>query len=128
MDIYAENVLDHYRRPRHKGKIAKATARAEDSNPLCGDKIQMDLITDKKGIIADAKFNGEGCAISQASASILLDKIIGKKISVIKKMGPDDITNMLGMALTPARLKCAMLSLNVLKTAVNHHKNEKKGV
>jgi nitrogen fixation protein NifU and related proteins len=119
MDIYAENILDHFHRPRHKGVVKNATARAEDSNPVCGDEIKIELIVDKKGIIKDAAFSGEGCAISQASASMLLEKIIGKKADSVKKMQMKDICKMLGVTLTPVRLKCALLSLHVLKKALN---------
>jgi nitrogen fixation NifU-like protein len=119
MDIYAENIMDHYRHPRHKGKMKSATARAEDSNPLCGDEIAIDLVVDKNNTVKDAKFSGAGCAISQASASMLLDHIIGKKIGTIKKLNKDNVCEMLGVPLTPARLKCALLSLYVLKKAIN---------
>jgi nitrogen fixation NifU-like protein len=122
MDIYAENILDHFHRPRHKGVVKNATARAEDSNTVCGDEIKIELIIDKKGVIKDAAFSGEGCAISQASASILLEKIIGKKEAFVRKLQMKDVCKMLGVPLTPVRLKCALLSLHVLKKAVNRIK------
>jgi nitrogen fixation protein NifU and related proteins len=142
MDIYAENILDHFHRPRHKGVIqrdddagadarktgakgrgrADLRVRAQDSNPLCGDEIEIELSVDKKGIIKDAKFCGEGCAISQASASMLMEKIIGQKVGALKKLDMKEVRKMLGVELTPVRLKCALLSLNVLKKAVNQIK------
>lgn len=117
MDMYAEIILDHYRNPQHYGKLEAATATAYDANPLCGDKIEIGLLV-KDGVIEDAQFNGEGCAISQASASMLLDEIIGKKSDDVLKMENQQVYNMLGVELTTARVKCALLSLVVVKKAL----------
>jgi nitrogen fixation NifU-like protein len=114
-DIYRELILDHYRNPRNKGKIENANVSIQDSNPLCGDEIQIQLKIDD-GIIKDIKFDGRGCAISQASASMLTEMVIDKPLSVIKDIDKDDILENIGLTnLGPARIKCALLSMKVLK-------------
>jgi nitrogen fixation NifU-like protein len=90
----------------------------EDSNPLCGDHIQIDLRIDNKGNVTEARFDGHGCAISQASADLLLESIIGKSVDEIKMLNKDHILDLLGIELGPVRLKCALLSLKVLKAGV----------
>jgi nitrogen fixation NifU-like protein len=114
-DIYRELILDHYRNPRNKGKIENANVSIQDSNPLCGDEIQIQLKIDD-GIIKDIKFDGRGCAISQASASMLTEMVIDKPLSIIKDIDKDDILENIGLTnLGPARIKCALLSMKVLK-------------
>lgn len=117
MDMYAEIILDHYRNPQHYGKLEGATATAYDTNPLCGDKIEIGVRV-KDGIIEETGFIGEGCAISQASASMLLDEITGKSLDAAEKITNEQIYAMLGVPLTAARVKCALLSLVVLKKAL----------
>ncbi len=117
MELYGEIILDHYKNPHHHGRIEQPTLSVEDSNPLCGDKIRIDLKLGADGTIEDVGFTGEGCAISQASASMLMDEIIGKKFDEAAQFTNDDIYAMLQVSLTPARVKCALLGLVVLKKA-----------
>lgn len=116
MDLYAENILDHYREPRHHGKLESATVSAADANPLCGDKIEIGLRL-KDGLIEEATFTGEGCAISQAGASMLMEEIQGKSLEEIFKIANEDVYEMLGVPLTTARVKCALLGFVTLKKA-----------
>ena len=116
-DLYREQILDHYKNPRQKGLIESSDYSYEDDNPLCGDFLHVDLKVDEKGIITDAKFEGHGCAISMASADMLLESLIGKKIEDAKKLSKQDILDLMGIELSPVRLKCALLSLKVTKAA-----------
>ena len=116
-DLYREIILDHYKNPAFKGNIENSDYSFEDENPLCGDHLHIDLKTDEKGVITDAKFDGHGCAISMASADLLLESLIGKSIEDVKKLSKQDILDMLGIELSPVRLKCALLSLKVAKAA-----------
>jgi len=122
MDIYRENILDHYKNPRNFGRLEKPGASYEAGNPLCGDTIGMDikLITHNPELqtIGEIKFWGEGCAISQASASMLTEKVKGKSLEEIKKIGKEEILKMLGIELSPVRLKCALLPLEVLQKTI----------
>jgi len=117
-DIYREIILDYYRNPRNYGKIQNPDIAQRDSNPLCGDELEMHLnIKDDK--VADVKFTGKGCAISQASASLLTELILGKDFEYVKKLTKEDILDNLGLHdLGPARIKCALLSLKVLKSGL----------
>ncbi|MDE1724749.1 MAG: SUF system NifU family Fe-S cluster assembly protein [Thaumarchaeota archaeon] len=117
-DIYREIILDYYRNPRNYGKISDPDIAQRDSNPLCGDELEMHLnIKDDK--VADVKFTGKGCAISQASASMLTELIMGKDFEYVKKLTKEDILDNLGLHdLGPARIKCALLSLKVLKSGL----------
>ena len=114
--LYQEMILDHYRRPRNKGTLENPDASVEMKNPLCGDELSMALrIEDDR--VADVRFNGKGCAISQASASILTEEIKGKTLDEIKAIDRDHILENLGIPISPARIKCALLSLKTLKGA-----------
>lgn len=113
-DLYREIILDHYQHPHNHGELDNPDITFEDSNPLCGDKIRVDLKV-KDNIVQDVKFSGKGCAISQASASMLTDELIGKSLDDIKKIDKDFVFNMLGIPLSPTRVKCALLSLKVVK-------------
>ena len=117
-DLYREVILDHYRNPRNKGQLEQPTHTFQDDNPLCGDHIRIDLLVNDKDIIEQVRFSGEGCAISQASASMLTEMLVGKSIEDAKKIGKQEILDALGIQLGPVRLKCALLSLKVLKGAV----------
>ena len=114
-DMYREVILDHYKNPRHNGELDPADISYQDDNPLCGDMIRIDLRVDKDNKIIECAFSGHGCAISQASASMLMEDIKGKTLDDIKDYTRDDMLEMLGIELGPVRLKCAMLSLKVLK-------------
>lgn len=114
-DIYREIILDHYRNPRNKGKLPDADISTHDSNPLCGDEIDihMKIFGDK---ITDVKFEGRGCAISQASASMLTEMVMNKPLTNIKDIAKTDILENIGLTnLGPARVKCALLALKVMK-------------
>jgi nitrogen fixation NifU-like protein len=116
-DIYKDIILDYYRNPRNFGDLPNPDVRAKDSNPLCGDIIEMQLkINDGK--IEDVRFKGKGCAISQASASMLTETIKGKTLDEVKSMGKTDILDLLGIDPGPTRIKCALLSLKVVKLGV----------
>jgi nitrogen fixation NifU-like protein len=115
--FYRENILDHYREPRHHGRLDRPTISREESNPLCGDVIHMDLLIED-GRLVDARFDGRGCAVSQAAASMLLEEVVGKDVEAVKAFGRDDLFALIGVPLTPARMKCALLSLGVLRDAV----------
>lgn len=117
-DFYREIIIDRYKNPHYRGSVNPADISFEDDNPLCGDFIRIELQVSDEGIINDAKFDGHGCAISQASADLLLESIHGKSIDEVKKLTKDDILNLLGIELGPVRLKCALLSLKVLKAGV----------
>jgi nitrogen fixation NifU-like protein len=114
-DLYRENILDHYQNPRHHGILEDPDISYQDDNPLCGDVIRIDLKVDDEERITDVAFSGEGCAISQASASMLTEEILGKTLGEVKALGKEDVLEMLGIQLGPVRLKCALLSLKVLK-------------
>jgi nitrogen fixation protein NifU and related proteins len=118
--MYHENILDHYKHPHNFGELKGASVHHHEHNPLCGDTIDL-YLTIQDGKVADVKFTGKGCAISQASASMLTDEIKGKAIVEIEKLTKDSILEMLGITLSPIRLKCAMLSLDTLKNAVLIH-------
>ncbi len=117
-DLYRENILDHYRSPRNAGHIDHPSATAEGVNPLCGDELAIELKVED-GVVTDVRYNGRGCAISQAAASMLSDQIKGRLVSDLTGVGKDDVLEELGIPLTPIRLKCAMLSVGVLKVALN---------
>jgi nitrogen fixation NifU-like protein len=113
-DIYRQLILEHYKHPANRGSLANATLSHEEDNPLCGDKIRIDLLVEND-VVKAAKFNGQGCAISQASADMLIDEIIGKTLDEVRHFDKQTILDLIGLSLTPARLKCALLSLKVLK-------------
>ncbi|MGB9668831.1 MAG: Fe-S cluster assembly sulfur transfer protein SufU [Anaerolineales bacterium] len=117
-DFYRELIIDRYKNPLHRGALDPADITFEDDNPLCGDHIRIDLRVDDNGRITEAVFDGKGCAISQASADLLVESIVGKNIEEVKKLSKQDILDMLGIELGPVRLKCALLSLKVLKAGV----------
>ncbi|MEM3031535.1 MAG: iron-sulfur cluster assembly scaffold protein [Nitrososphaerota archaeon] len=111
-------MLDHYRNPRNYGELPDATVKVKDSNPLCGDVVEVYLKLDDKGMISKATFRGHGCAISQASASMLIESIQNRNLEDVVKLGKRDIFDMLGVEVGPVRVKCALLSLKALKTAI----------
>jgi nitrogen fixation NifU-like protein len=124
-DIYREIILDHYRNPRNKGKLADADISIHDSNPLCGDEIDIHLKIDGDKI-KDIRFEGRGCAISQASASMLTEVVMGKPISAVKDFTKDEHLENMGLtSLGPSRIKCALLSLKVLKLAMVKYYTDK---
>ena len=119
--VYSEIILDYYRHPRNKGTLEHAQISAKDSNPLCGDIIEMQLELDKNNSVIEVRFNGQGCAISQASASMLTELVKGKTIDDVRKISKEEILSLIGGQLSAVRLKCALLSLKVLKTGVYNY-------
>jgi nitrogen fixation NifU-like protein len=117
MDIYREIILDHYKHPRNFGHLEKPDAKIEEGNVTCGDRIVMEIKV-KDNAVADIRFSGEGCAISQASASMLTEKVKGMKLEAVMQLKTEDIIKMLGTELTPSRTKCAVLPLEVLTKAI----------
>jgi nitrogen fixation NifU-like protein len=117
-DLYRDEILEHYRNPHNFGTLEQPTTVKEGANPLCGDRITLMLGIDDDGNVQDVAFTGRGCAISQASASMLTDEIKGKPLSEIALMGRTEVLENLGIEISPARMKCAMLSLETLKSAV----------
>lgn len=114
-DLYRELIIDRYKNPQFRGELDPHDITFEDENPLCGDQIRIDLRVDEDHLVKEAAFSGHGCAISQASADLLLESIIGKSLDEVKALTKDDLLDMLGLELGPVRLKCALLSLKVLK-------------
>lgn len=127
-DFYRENILDHFKNPRNFGRIKNPDAQLVENNPFCGDKIGMGIKLKIKNskfkAIKDIKFFGEGCAISMASASMLTEEVKNKSWANIIKLDRDYILKLLGIELTPTRLKCALLPLEVLHKVVNFVKNK----
>ena len=123
-DLYREIILDHYKHPHNAGEISHPSCSAEKVNPLCGDEIRMDIVINNDKVTA-IKFSGQGCAISIASASLLTEYSMGKKIKDLLRFSKDDIVDLLGSELTPARLKCALLSLEVIHTALKNYETKK---
>ncbi len=122
MDLYREQILDHFKHPRNFGHLNNPDIIQEEGNVTCGDRIIIEIKRQKlkgKIILEEISFNGEGCAISQASASMLTEKAIGMDIEEVKKLSSQDIIDLLGTTLTPSRTKCALLSLEVLQKAVS---------
>jgi len=117
-DLYRELIIDRYKSPQFRGHLDPHDIAFEDENPLCGDHIRIELKVGEDDRVEDAVFDGHGCAISQASADLLMETIIGKPIEEVKLLTKDDILDMLGIELGPVRLKCALLSLKVLKAGI----------
>jgi len=115
-DMYRDYILDHYKNPRNSGELAGATNSYHDTNPLCGDEITMSLLIDDD-VVKDVRFQGKGCAISQASASILTEEIKGKTLGEVRAIDRQHILENLGIPISPARIKCALLGLKTLKGA-----------
>ena len=117
-DLYRDEILEHYRQPHNFGTLAAPDAVHEGHNPLCGDRITMMLKIDADGNVAAVAFSGRGCAISQASASLLTDEVKGRPVAEVEAMKNQDILDLLGIEISPARLKCALLSLDTLQHAL----------
>jgi nitrogen fixation NifU-like protein len=117
-DFYRELIIERYKSPHFRGELEPNDISFEDDNPACGDHIRIDVRLDENQVVTEAVFSGEGCAISQASADLLLESVIGKTIEELKETTKEDILDMLGIELGPVRLKCALLPLKVLKAGV----------
>jgi nitrogen fixation protein NifU and related proteins len=119
--LYREVILDHYKNPRGHGVISDPDAQAEGQNPLCGDEVSI-AVEFEGDTIADVKFQGRGCAISQAATSMLMDMVKGRTAQEVASMSRDELLEEVGIPLTPVRLKCALLGLGVLKVALHKGK------
>ena len=117
MDLYAEEILDHYKHPRHFGHLDEPTLVYHDRNPLCGDEITLELKIEE-GKVADIAFTGHGCAISRAAASMMSEEIVGMSLEDLKGYDKESILDLLGIEVGPVRIKCALLPLKAMKAAV----------
>ncbi|MCY7419305.1 MAG: SUF system NifU family Fe-S cluster assembly protein [Chloroflexi bacterium] len=117
-DLYRDEILEHYRRPHNFGTLAHPDVSYEGANPLCGDRMTLMLDLDESGTVTDVAFTGRGCAISQASASLLTDTLRGRTTTELNQLVKDDVLELLGIDISPARLKCALLSLDTLQRAL----------
>lgn len=116
-DLYRQYILDHYRQPRNHGTLEHPDIHAADTNPLCGDRIALDLHMDGDRV-SEVRFSGRGCAISQASASMLTEQIDGATLDELRAITPQDVFDMLGVEIGPARQRCALLALRVLHQGI----------
>ena len=118
LEMYKENVLDHYKNPRNKRAMNDCSIKHRGVNPLCGDEVTIFLKIDETDLVKDVSFQGEGCVISQASASLLTEYLVGKSIKDINKLTTETILNLLGIPISHTRMKCALLALKTLKEEV----------
>ena len=118
-ELYRDNILDHYKNPRNFGELEPHDLEFHDHNPLCGDELGVHLVVDDEGRIADLRFHGQGCAISQAAASIASEDLIGMSVSEVPELSADWVLDRLGIEVSPTRRKCALLSLKVLRGATS---------
>ncbi len=123
MDVYAENILDHYRNPRCKESLANPTISHSESNPTCGDTLTVELLVEDS-IIKQVGWTGEGCAISQAAMSLLSENLEGMKLDDVYKLSQKDVHELLGVPIGTRRVKCALLGLHTLKNTVHALQNE----
>lgn len=117
MDLFREAIIDHYKHPRRKGALEDANVHRHESNPFCGDEVTIHLKIENE-VVVDAAFEGRGCAISQASASMILEEIVGLPVAELKEWGKEDVLDLLGIEIGPVRLKCALLPLKALKAGL----------
>ena len=132
-ELYQEQILDHYRHPRHKKVMEGATCKAQGNNPMCGDELTVfiDIVGDtksgkgnKSGRVNQLTFTGHGCAISQAAASLVIESLQGKTIEVIKKLQDKEVLGLLGIPITATRMKCALLIYKTLQQGVKEYKRQ----
>jgi nitrogen fixation NifU-like protein len=125
--LYRENILDHYRNPRNEGTLEDADISHELDNPLCGDRIRIDIRL-KDGVVIEARFSGRGCVISIASASILTEEIVGKSVTELQAYREEDMFRLLGITPGPVRARCALLPLQVLKEGISRLRGKEQGL
>jgi nitrogen fixation protein NifU and related proteins len=116
-ELYRENILEHYKHPHNWGELDQADFEAHDLNPLCGDELRVQLVVDPEGRITEVAFSGHGCAISQAAASMTSDEVKGMKVEDLLRLDRSFVLELLGIDISAQRMKCALLSLKVLKSA-----------
>lgn len=119
MDIYTENILDHYKNPRNFGHLKNPTHSNEEDNPLCGDKLNFELKINRNDRVIEIAFSGEGCAISMASASMLSEELNGKSINEIEKIDDENVLKLLGIPVSQARMNCALMALMAVRKAID---------
>ncbi len=122
MDMYQENILDHHQNPRNKVRLEGPTFVAKENNPLCGDDIEAFVQLGDDGKVAKVTFQGQGCAISQASMSMLTIELVGKSLDEVQKLGEQDIRDLVVVPLSPVRLKCATLGIKTVQKGLAAHK------
>jgi nitrogen fixation NifU-like protein len=123
MDLYTENILDHFRHPRFAGELKAATVRHKEENLSCGDELTVDLKIENRKIKALA-WHGTGCAISQAAMSMFGEKLEGIPVKKAQSLKPENVLKLLGVKIGPRRMKCALLSLHAVKNAIHKHRKE----
>jgi nitrogen fixation NifU-like protein len=116
-DLYRENILDHYKRPRNFGRPERFDLEFEDTNPFCGDEQHVFIVLDDEGRVSEVGFEGKGCAISTAATSMLTEELAGKTREELLKLERDEVLDLLGIEISATRMKCAMLGLKVIKSA-----------
>jgi nitrogen fixation NifU-like protein len=116
-DLAQANILDHYKHPRNQGVIEQPTVTREELNPLCGDRVRVDMVI-SDGVVHDIRFSGRGCTISQASASMLTEALMGQTVEAAKDFGKEDLLELIGIPIGYTRMKCALLSLKALKVGI----------
>ncbi len=116
-DLYREQILEHYKQPRNFGELPDPDLEFEDNNPLCGDELKVQLKVGEDGRIADVRFSGHGCAISQASASMASEEVVGMPVDELIRLDRDFVLDLLGIDISATRIKCALLGLKVVKGA-----------
>ena len=126
-EMYQDNILDHYENPSHRGTLAHPTFEIRDLNPLCGDEVHIQALLNDAGCLAAVCFEGKGCVISLAAASMLMEAVQGKTLDEVKKMGRQDMLDLLGVPLTTMRVKCAMLPLRALEKAIRRYEEQGTG-
>jgi nitrogen fixation NifU-like protein len=117
-ELYQQRILDHYEEPFHRGHCPRATHAHEDENPLCGDVVRVELTIEPDGTVSDAWFDGDGCCISQASASMLVERMQGRRVDEIRNFTAQDMLALLGAKLTPNRQKCCLLPWRAIQSAI----------